>query len=78
MGAIAQLCYGLEVFWVIKKCLKGVSKHFFCIYPNRYGLDLSKEVLYVHFGQEGSKLQILKVGACEIGFVRLIIVLPDC
>ena len=31
--------------------------------PNRYGIDLSNEVLDIDFGQEAAKISEVKVGA---------------
>ena len=43
--------------------LKSTQNLIFITYIIKNMLDLSKEVSWVHFGQEGSKLQDLKVGA---------------
>ena len=40
-----HLWYDVGVFWPSKKCLKSASNQFFCFYPNRYSLDLSREIL---------------------------------
>ena len=45
--------------------LKSTQNLIFITYIIKNMLDLSKEVSWVHFGQEGSKLQDLKVGACR-------------
>ena len=42
---------------------KSTPNLIFFTYISKNILDLSKEVLQAHFGQEGSKLQDLKVGA---------------
>ena len=49
------------VLWRTKKRLKSAPKRFFFLYLNRYGLDLSKEVLQVLPDQRTAKLQALKV-----------------
>ena len=33
--------------------------------PNRYELDLSNEVLIIHFGQGAVKISEVKVGGCK-------------
>ena len=43
--------------------LKSIPKQLFSIYPNKYGLDLSKEVLLVFPHQRAAKLQVIKVCA---------------
>jgi len=52
------MCFDIE-----KNCLKGAQIHSFSIYPNEYGLDLSKEVLLVLPHQRAAKIQAIKVCA---------------
>ena len=62
-GKIAFLSYNSRVNQTSLKRLKSTPNLIFFTYISKNRLDLSKEVLWFHFGQEGSKLQDLKVCA---------------
>ena len=53
----------LGYFELVKNALKMPQNVFFSIHPNKYSLDLSKEVLLVSPGQRTAKLQAFKVCA---------------
>ena len=55
----------MRILWMETKYIKSAARLLNINWVNKRGLDLSKEVLWVSFGQRGAKLPAVKVGGLK-------------
>ena len=59
----------MRVLWTEIKYIKSAARLLNINWVNKQGLDLSKEVLWVSFGQRGAELPAVKVGGLKKNLV---------